>query len=1402
RTYDSLGRLAYSKTNVIETGTGLNHNYTVETTISSYNSLGQILRMTTTTVDDGLTTTETDTTGRTYDSLGRLAYSKTNVIETGTGLNHNYTVETTISSYNSLGQILRMRQITIDGGLKTTEQDSIYRRYDSLGRLTYSNVSITETDTATDGTILNHNYIVETFINAVAAIGGVTDYYNSLGQIIRMVRKTYDGDKVTWEVDDADRQYDSQGWLSYSCIRYLEELKEGADLSHTCTIETFLTESDYNSLGQILTMTRKIVDDALITIETDTANRTYDANGRLTYSCVSVTEKDPTAAALNHTYTVATTISDYNALGQILNMAQVTVDDGLTTTETDTADRTYYISGLLKSSSVSIAESGTNLNHNYTVETIINSYNSLGQVLRMAQITVDNGLTTTMIDNADRVYHVTGYLYSSSVTIIETGNGLDHSYTLYTIQSYNVFDQIAMTDRVIVDNGLITIEQDIWARTYDANGRLTYSCVSVTEKDPTAATLNHTYTVETTIASSDYNSLGQILRMTTTTVNDALITIETDTANRTYDANGRLTYSCVSVTEKDPTAATLNHTYTVETFISSIAAIGGVTDYYNSLGQVVRMVQKTYDGDLITWTVDDADRQYNTQGQLSYSYVRYLGQSTDGITLNHTYTVETTIDNYDTLEQVLQMKIVTVDGGLITIEDDADNRLYYSSGQLKYSYVNVTESGAGLNNCYTISTTIDEYNTLGQVLKMGQITIEDGGEIIEMYDVNKRIYDSNGRLYSSKSSYYDHYGTNVDKNDVLNETYVIENIWITYTAYDQVAKTQQKTYERGKTTTVTDTSDRTYYNNGRIDTSAQDVLEEGNGLYAASSQTTHVISYNSLGQVLQMETSTTVGSKKTTGTDLENRTYDSDGYLVYSKIGIHEGDTTSQGRLDNLYIQTTEVLQYNGLHQVVQQKQVTTETDGSNATTVTSTRQHDIYGRVSSLTETTSYIGTYYYYTIETTTYYAGDEVYDSSTGKTYKVYSTIEWQTLVTHQATGTVSGTSTTTFTYNDLDQVEYSTISTVYSDSSVVQKDTVPRRYNSIGELIYSEVVISGTGTSYKTELKPESFSVEYPIYELKRLWDAEKKEWYYDDVLIGYETVVYISYNQYISQTTTSTSSTVETIINSYNDLGQITKKTVNTTGDGDTETEVISPVYNITGREVNSDEITLSGDSIMAQYLGYWYYSYGANIGTGEGYYDVDWTSSAYAESPSYNPSYPQYDPPTDFNADIDWYANMAYNNVINMFCPIDYESYLQKNYQQYKAYENYKDSIIEWETQALEEYFVACNDVYYAGTTNSNSPGGITPSIGDDPEEFQAELMIAYDNLDLYISLSQLTAEIAAANEAFIWGQFAMASGDLYVNGFGNPGVAYSFGDVGLSTIPSYDFSSFDIGSYDFDSYY
>ncbi|MFC1576289.1 hypothetical protein ACFL3J_01315, partial [Candidatus Omnitrophota bacterium] len=619
RTYDPSGDAAVTTEEVTEIDINdpgiLNRTYTLITETTDYNDLGQAVRAVRTTIDDGKTTVETDTVDKTYDSQGHLETSNIEVHETGGNLNNTYSVATAITSYNDLGQVLRMTKSTTEDDLVTIEADSTasVRQYDIRGNLLYTDITYTEID-RTDSSNLNHTYTVETTIDS--------DDYNDLGQVLKMTKVMVDLGKTTTTTDIAPRQYNDQGRLTYSKTRVHET---GSNYDNTYTEEATITS--YNNLGQVLRMTKVTVDGSITTTETDVSNRQYNSDGRLKYSRVQYNER---GGNLNYTYTTAITVSSYNSLGQVSKMTKQTVDSGKTTTETDLSPRQYDRYGRLTYSKTQVNEQGGGyLNHTYTVTTSITSYNSLGQVLRMTKTTSDNGKITTETDVANRQYDNQGRTTYSRTQVNESGNGVNHTYTTATtISSYNSLNQITDKTTTVSDNQRVTT-----TRTNNINYNSLGQMIGRTDTN----TSNYdNVTIVDVYSGITYDSCGSMKTWTiNTTKSNGSQTVTMPTTTRlatSYNANGDVSYYKESRTARvdgqwvSTTTEWKNASYsgrwltgytTVNTETSGQTSTSRVSNIqYNSRGQIASETRRT-------WSQNDDGENVYSISYVSYGYDGY-----------------------------------------------------------------------------------------------------------------------------------------------------------------------------------------------------------------------------------------------------------------------------------------------------------------------------------------------------------------------------------------------------------------------------------------------------------------------------------------------------------------------------------------------------------------------------------------------------------------------------------------------------------------------------------------------------------------------------------------------------------------------------------------------------------
>ena len=152
---DLKSRLSSNITVTEVNGSSLNNKYTVLTQNIVYdNSSNEISTEKVTTTDytyngttwvAGLVTTQTDSSARVYDQYGRLSSSNIAVTEVGGTMNNSYTVATSNMVYdNNTNLILTEKVVTTENGLVTTQTDSVNRTYDQYGRLASSTIIVNE----------------------------------------------------------------------------------------------------------------------------------------------------------------------------------------------------------------------------------------------------------------------------------------------------------------------------------------------------------------------------------------------------------------------------------------------------------------------------------------------------------------------------------------------------------------------------------------------------------------------------------------------------------------------------------------------------------------------------------------------------------------------------------------------------------------------------------------------------------------------------------------------------------------------------------------------------------------------------------------------------------------------------------------------------------------------------------------------------------------------------------------------------------------------------------------------------------------------------------------------------------------------------------------------------------
>jgi parallel beta-helix repeat protein len=240
-----------------------------------------------------------------------------------------------------------------------------------------------------------------------------------------------------------------------------------------------------------------------------------------------------------------------------------------------------------------------------TESVITATYNDKMQMVTYYETGAKRNIVPGNLNDAARIEE----LKTASLDALGGGDSLAITYTMdRTLMTYNALNQMTAWREVTSSSDALDKETRSDVRgVYDAAGQLARKIENVTEIDKTdPARLNHSYSIVTDMS---YNAQGQMARMARAMTDGAKTTIEADTADRSYDIQGRLVHSMTSTTEKDPTGEALDHTFTTESTMTA----------YNSLGQVLAMNRVMIDDAKVTREVDVAARQYDVQGRLLYS---------------------------------------------------------------------------------------------------------------------------------------------------------------------------------------------------------------------------------------------------------------------------------------------------------------------------------------------------------------------------------------------------------------------------------------------------------------------------------------------------------------------------------------------------------------------------------------------------------------------------------------------------------------------------------------------------------------------------------------------------------------------------------------------------------------
>ncbi|MBF0252999.1 MAG: hypothetical protein HQL29_04205, partial [Candidatus Omnitrophica bacterium] len=714
------------------------------------------------------------------------------------------------------------------------------------------------------------------------------------------------------------------------------------------TVVTTTIKSDvkYSDDGKAITWKEHTTSDLAFSDKvTDTeVTVTYNNEGQMVTYYSKVTENTGVADDSVRTYEFFKEIKDWDELtGAATEWTQKTFNDTASpdliaasdiTMEYDRLGRakTYEESGTRKNAD----STSFRLNESYTLNKTDFLYDNSGKAISWTENTTTsaspNKLSTKLITMA---YDAYGRMEKEMEVIHETvstddGQILDKWYTVETKNiEYDLYGRILQNKRTTIDAfGKTTVEEDQSNRTYHSSGQLRTSSIKYTENNaPNAPAYTNFHTVNTLIENDGYNNLGQITVMTRTTMSGIKTTVESDLALRTYDLAGRIESSFVEYHETAQETSDLpglNLKYKVRSDMS-------FSDSYDSLGRISKMEKTTtsqimneetnewFDTRILVET-DTAPRTYDSQNRILNSNINFneTWESADGSDdLSKSYNVATTIISYNNNSMISQMDRITIEDAKVTYESDILDRNYNADGKLTYSQIIYRETGGILDRSYTVTSDMtdpDSYNDYGQIEFMTRTTVENHTTV-------------EGSRFNSTT----HYGKTTVENDMSARTYDKYGRLLT-SSIEFHEKAQSRHNRTGVTTT---TLDNKYMINTRID--SFDSLGRATDIYKT---TDYMMEINGVWQTV----------KTVTEDDISLRTFNEDGNLKTSNVRITENGGYTPAESDaaipyeTSYDVFTNILDYNGLGQIINMTKETT--DGNKLTTETdlSLRTYDSQG--------------------------------------------------------------------------------------------------------------------------------------------------------------------------------------------------------------------------------------------------------------------------------------------------------------------------------------------------------------------------------------------------------------------------------------------------------------------------
>ncbi|MFH1258653.1 MAG: hypothetical protein ABII74_02365, partial [Elusimicrobiota bacterium] len=484
---------------------------------------------------------------------------------------------------------------------------------------------------------------------------------------------------------------------------------------------------------------------------------TYDAYGRTSNSLTHVQETDTNGlSGYAKQYQISLTITEYTANGQLAKAIKTTIEGNKRIVENMSISYDDY--GRQKESSInfleeSVSDGGRSFKNTYMATNNYTYRDSKSDLLSWSKKTITDGKksTTQEMDNISYLWDgkMSGYQTKITDKSVEDGGvSLNHTYSVYTyVGEYNSWDLVTKERKVTIDGNKKTSENTTYTYSNYANQlRISSSNTKVTETDilKEGAVFSHSYDQETKDIS--YNQLGQVTGQTRIITEDKKIT-EQKIKDIVYNTIGLQSSSLVEVSETT-TSLTDKRTYSIQTKSTE----------YNDFGQIIAQVKVTTEGNKST-EENITGMRYNNQSQLVYSQTTFHETDVDknGLSLNHTYTVEMDGIGYNLLGQMINYTRTTIDGELTKTESTllVYNRqgLLLSTKSLVIEKIGaISANVSAIEHSYKQDVTVGEYNQYGQVMTQTTEIFNDNGGRDKASTVNRTgiTYDGNGRVTGYK----------------------------------------------------------------------------------------------------------------------------------------------------------------------------------------------------------------------------------------------------------------------------------------------------------------------------------------------------------------------------------------------------------------------------------------------------------------------------------------------------------------------------------------------------------------------------------------------------------------------------------------------------------------------------